>query len=126
LGSAGGALVLYQFVASDHEHLQSVEVCANPCGPDVIETHPVDVREQIDTVGWTPKLNHSVGVRESLGSNADAAEPELLERTYNGFAVLARWSNEQVDVVGQARISMERDRVSPNSNLSAASPHPSR
>ena len=114
LRSSSRALVLQEFLAAQKGNGRAPKAPFRTTSPGLLETDAVDCRKEIDSVGRNAELNDRAGCREVLGRQPQPGEPELDETPHDAFAVLRRRFDEHIQVLGEARMTVEGQRVSTN------------
>src|SRR5262249_17823959 len=74
LCTTSGALVADEFGATEEGHRHALDPVADPSAPPLVEAHPADRREDVDTPGRDADLDHLVRPLQVLRGDARGGE----------------------------------------------------
>ena len=79
--------------------------------PRLVECDGVQASQEIHSVWRSTKLDHAIVGLEVSGLDAERRKTKLAQSLNDPRSVVCRWANEAIDVLGEARVSMEGNRV---------------
>ena len=107
-------LVGTQVVNRDEGHRNTVDVEENVSRIGIFEVEPRSGRENVDSLGFSPELNHCIWLLEIRCRQTNSIDTKVHERRHRPIGIGWRGPHPHVEIFRLARMTMRCNRIAPD------------